>query len=78
MLSKIYQYIIAALGMALAIAVALVYRGKAKYEGAMRKGTEQVLETERKAQAAVDGGRKRMKEAKDNAKDAIANRKYFS
>jgi len=78
MLSKIYQYIIAALGLALAVAVALVYRGKAKYEGAMRKGQEQVIKTERKAQKAVDNGRKREKEARDNAKDAIANRRYFS
>ena len=57
---------------------ALFYRSKAKYETAVRKGQEQVIETERKAQKAVDKGRKREKEARNEAKDAIANRRYFS
>lgn len=78
MLSSAKNYIIALLGIVASIAIALMYRSKAKYEGAMRKGQEQVIETERKAHAAIDKGRKREKEARDNAKDAIASRRYFS
>lgn len=78
MISSFKNYLIAALGIVASIAVALMYRSKAKYQTAMRKGQEQVIETERKAHAAIDKGRKREKEARENAKDSIANRRYFS
>ena len=77
MLSAAKNYLIAILGIIASIAIALMYRSKAKYEGAMRKGVEQVRETEKKAQNAVDKGRKREKEARDEAKSAIANRTFF-
>ncbi len=74
MLSK---YIMAALGLGLAVMTALFYRGKAQYEGAMRKGIEQKSETERRATNAMVSGLKREREARQNAKDAIANRTFF-
>ena len=77
MFSAAKNYLIAILGIIASIAIALMYRSKAKYEGAMRKGVEQVRETEKKAQSAVDKGRKREKEARDEAKSAIANRTFF-
>jgi len=77
MFSAAKNYLIAALGIIASIAIALMYRSKAKYEGAMRKGVEQVRKTEKKAQAAVDKGRKRHKEAINEAKSAIANRNFF-
>ena len=77
MLGTIKNYALAVLALIASIAMALMYRSKAKYEGAMRKGVEQVRETEKKAQAAVDNGRKREKEARDEAKHAIANRTFF-
>lgn len=77
MISAAKNYLIAALGIIASIAIALMYRSKAKYEGAMRKGVEQVRETEKKAQSALDKGRKREKEARDEAKSAIANRTFF-
>jgi len=76
-LGKFKDYAIAILGIVASIAIALMYRSKAKYEGAMRKGVEQVRETEKKAQTALDNGRKREKEARNEAKDAIANRRFF-
>lgn len=78
MLSSIKTYALAALALGLAIMTALFYRGQAVHQKALRKGVEQVRETELKGQAAIDKGRKRMKEAKDEAKSAIANRKFFS
>ena len=78
MLSDFFKYIAAILLLALSVVTALLYRSKAKYEGAMRKGQEQVIKTERKARAAIDNGRKREKEARKNAKDSIANRTFFS
>lgn len=75
--STIKNYIIAVLGIVLSIAVALMYRSKAKYQGAMRKGIEQVRETEKKATQAMVKGIKREKEARDEAKSAIANRNFF-
>ena len=77
MLSKIYQYAIAALALGLAIVTALLYRSKAKYQGAMRKGVEQVRETEKKATDAMVTGLNREKKARNDAKIAISNRKYF-
>jgi hypothetical protein len=77
MLSSIYKYIIAILGIGLAIMTALFYRGQAVHQKAMRKGVEQVRETEKKAQSAIDRGRKREKEARDEAKSAITNRTFF-
>jgi len=77
MLGKIKDYAIAILAFVAAVAIALMYRSKAKYEGAMRKGVEQVRETEKKAQTALDNGRKREKEARNEAKDAITNRRFF-
>jgi hypothetical protein len=77
MLSSAKNYIIAILGVIVSIAVALMYRSKAKYEGAMRKGVEQVRETEKKAQNAIDNGRKREKEVRDEVKSSIANRTFF-
>jgi hypothetical protein len=77
MFSTIKTYAIAILALIAAIATALMYRSKAKYEGAMRKGVEQVRETEKKAQNAIDTGRKREKEARSEAKSAIANRTFF-
>lgn len=77
MLGSIKTYAIAILALIAAIATALMYRSKAKYEGAMRKGVEQVRETELKAQKAIDSGRKREKEARDEAKHSIANRTFF-
>ena len=71
------NYLIAALGIIAAIATALMYRSKAKYEGAMRKGVEQVRETELKAQGAIDKGRKREREARSEAINSIANRTFF-
>jgi len=78
MINSAFKYISAILLLGLSIVTALLYRSKAKYEGAMRRGQEQVIKTERKAQAAIDNGRKREKEARDNAKDSIANRRYFN
>lgn len=77
MLNNIKNYLIAILGVIASIAIALMYRSKARYEGAMRKGVEQVRETEKKAQNAIDNGRKREKEARSEAKSAIANRTFF-
>ena len=77
MFSAIYKYIIVVLGFGLAIMTALFYRSQAVHQKAMRKGVEQVRDTEKKAQAAVDKGRKREKEARDEAKSAIANRTFF-
>ena len=77
MFSAIYKYIIVVLGFGLAVMTALFYRSQAVHQKAMRKGVEQVRETEKKAQAAVDKGRKREKEARDEAKSAIANRTFF-
>ena len=77
MFSAIYKYIIVVLGFGLAVMTALFYRSQAVHQKAMRKGVEQVRDTEKKAQAAVDKGRKREKEARDEAKSAIANRTFF-
>ena len=77
MLASAKNYIIAILGIIASIAIALMYRSKAKYEGAMRKGVEQVRETEKKASQALINGMKREKKARDDAKTAIANRTYF-
>ena len=77
MLSKIYQYAIAALALGLAIMTALFYRGQAVHQKAMRKGIEQVRETEKKATDAMVTGLNREKKARNDAKIAISNRKYF-
>ena len=77
MFSAAKNYLIAILGIIASIAVALFYRSQAVHQKAMRKGVEQVRETEKKAQTAVDKGRKREKEARDEAKSAIANRNFF-
>ena len=77
MLSNFKTYAIALLGIAAAVFAALFYRSKAKYEGAMRKGVEQVRETEKKATTAMVNGLNREKEARKNAKDSIVNRSYF-
>jgi len=78
MLSKIKDYAIAILGIIASIAIALMYRSKAKYEGAMRKGVEQVIETERKATEAMVKGLDREKKARDDAKSSIASRTFFN
>lgn len=78
MLSSLKNYALAILALIASVAMMLMYRSKAKYEGAMRKGQEQVIETERKAFAAITKGRQREKEARGHAKTAIANRNYFS
>ena len=75
--STIKNYIIAVLGIVASIAVALMYRSKAKYQGAMRKGVEQVRETEKKATQAMVKGIEREKEARHEAKSAIAKRNFF-
>ncbi len=77
MFSKVYQYVIAALSLGLAIVVALLYKSKAKYEGAMKKGVEQVRETEKRATAAMVDGLNKEKKAREDAKDSIVNRNYF-
>lgn len=77
MLNSLKTYVIAALGIVAAVFAALFYRSKAKYEGAMRKGVEQVRKTEQKATNAMVNGLNREKEARKNAKDSIRNRSYF-
>lgn len=77
MFGTIKNYLIAALALIAAIATALMYRSKAKYEAGMRKGIEQVRETELKAQNAIDTGRKREREARSEAINSIANRTFF-
>lgn len=77
MFSTIKNYIIAVLGVGMSIAIALMYRSKAKYQGAMRKGVEQVRATEQKATQAMVKGITREKEARDEAKSAITNRNFF-
>jgi hypothetical protein len=77
MLSSAKNYIIAILGVIASIAIALMYRSKARYEGAMRKGVEQVRETEKKATQAMTKGLEREKKVRDEAKSAIANRTFF-
>ena len=75
--STIKNYIIAVLGIITSIAVAFTYYSKAKYQGAMRKGIEQVRETEKKATQAMVKGIEREKEARHEAKSAIAKRNFF-
>lgn len=77
MLSSAKNYLLAILGIIASIAIALMYRSKAKYEGAMRKGVEQVRETEKKATQALTKGLEREKEARANAKDSITKRNFF-
>jgi len=77
MLGSIKNYLIAALGVIAAIAVALMYRSKAIHEAAMRKGVEKVRETEKKAAQAMVNGLTREREARANAKDSITKRNFF-
>ena len=77
MFSTIKNYALAGLALIASIAVALMYRSKAKYEGAMRKGAEKVRETEKKATQAMTKGLEREKEARANAKDSITKRNFF-
>lgn len=77
MFSTIKNYLIAALGVIAAIAVALMYRSKAKYEGAMRKGVEKVRETEKKATQAMVKGLENERKVRNEAKSAISKRNFF-
>jgi len=77
MLGSLKNYSIALLGIVAAVFAVLFYRSKAKYEGAMRKGVEQVRETEKKATTVMVNGLNREKKARENAKNNIINRNYF-
>lgn len=76
-MNTIKDYLIAILAFAAAVMAALFYKSKAKYESAMRKGQEQVIETERKATNALVKGKDRERKARNDAKNAIINRNYF-
>jgi len=77
MFGAIKNYGIAIAGIVAAVFAALFYGSKAKYESAMRKGTEQVRKTEKKATTAMVNGLNREKKARENAKNNIINRNYF-
>lgn len=77
MLGGFFKYVAAILLLALSVVTALLYRSKAKYQGAMRKGIEQVRETEKKATKAMVKGLEREKVARENAKKSITDRTYF-
>jgi len=72
MFSTIKNYLIAILAVIGAILLALVYKGKAKYESTLRNASEQARETEKRGAEALMKGLNKEAAARGDIKKRIA------